>query len=78
MTTFTNFDNTSGSHTTLGDLHSKSITEDMRGCLHLTIPPTQDSTHSSEGEWSILVKQTPDELWSSPVVKVVNDSLNST
>ena len=78
MTTFTNFDNTSGSHTTLGGSHSKSVTEDKSGCLHLTIPPTQDSTHGSEGEWSVLVKQTPDEFWSSPVIRVVNDSLNST
>ena len=78
MTTFTNFDNTSASHTTLGDSHSNSITEDMHGCLHHTIPPTQDSTHGSEGEWSVLVKQTPDELWSSPVIRVVNNSVNST
>ena len=27
---------------------------------------------------SVLVKQTPDEFWSSPVIRVVNDSLNST
>ena len=78
MTTFTNFDNTSGSHTTLGESHSKSMTEDKHECLHLTIPPTQDSTHGSEGEWSVLVKQTPDEFWSSPVIRVVNDSLNLT
>jgi hypothetical protein len=77
MTTFNNFDNTDTSRTTLGDSHSKSTTGDMRGSLHPTIPPTQDSTHGSEGEWSILVKQTPDELWSSPVIRVINDSLDS-
>ena len=27
---------------------------------------------------SVLIKQTPDEFWSSPVIKVVNDSINST
>ena len=75
MTTFNNFDHTDTSRTTMGDSRSSSTS---RRCMDPTIPPTQDSTHSSEGEWSILVKQTPDELWCSPVVKVVDDSLNST
>ena len=80
MTMFNNFDNTDTSHTTMGDSHSDSITVSKCTCvdLHPTIPPTQDSTHSSEGEWSVLAKQTPHELWSSPVVRVVDDSLNST
>jgi hypothetical protein len=78
MTTFNNFDNTDTSRTTLGDSHSESTTGDMRGCLYPTVPPTQDSTHSSEGEWSVLVQQTPDEFWNSPVIRVVNDSLDST
>ncbi len=78
MTTFNNFDNTDTSHTTMGDSHSDSTTVDICGCLHPNIPPTQDSTHSGEEEWSILAKQTPDELWNSPVIKVVDDSLNST
>lgn len=76
MTRFNNFGNTDTSHTTLGDTHSSCTTEDMLGCLHSSIPPTQDeSTHGSV-EWSILAKQTPDELWTSPVIRVVNDSLN--
>ena len=78
MTTFNNFDNTDSSRTTMG--HSCS---DSSACVHVTfmdptLPPTQDFSHSNEGEWSILAKQTPTELWDSPVVKVVDDSLNST
>ena len=77
MTTFNNFDNTDTSHTTMGDSCSRS-TACKHMCMDPTIPPTQDSTHGSEGEWSVLAKQTPDELWSSPVIRVVDDSLNST
>ena len=78
MTTFNNFDNSDTSHTTVGDSCSNSTACMHNMCINPTIPPTQDSTHSSDGEWSILVKQTPDELWSSPVIRVVDDSLNST
>ena len=78
MTTFNNFDNTDTSRTTMGHSCSNSTS-----CVHVTfmdptLPPTQDSSRSNEGEWSILAKQTPIELWSSPVVKIVDDSLNST
>ena len=74
MTTFNNFDHTDTSQTTMGDSQSNSTSVDTHRCMNLTIPPTQDSAHSSEGEWSILAKQTPNELWCSPVVKVVDNS----
>ena len=70
MTTFNNFDDSDSRLTTQMETSSKCDTCPV-------IPPTQDSTHNSEGEWSILAKLTPDELWCSPVVKMVNNSLNS-
>ena len=70
MTTFNNFDDSDSRLTTQMETSSKCDTCPV-------IPPTQDSTHNSEGEWSILAKLTPDELWCSPVVKMVDNSLNS-
>ena len=77
MTTLNNFDDTDTTHNAMHG--SPTATDESKStctCEHSAIiPPTQDSTHFSEGEWSVLAKQTPDDLWCSPVVKVVDNSL---
>lgn len=93
MTTFNNFDstelNTDTSRTTMDEHHSKShchvplsavMTHSTGTCTRTqpAIPPTQDSTYNSEGEWSVLAKQTPDDLWCSPVIKVVDNTFSTT
>lgn len=76
MTTLKNFDDTD---TTSNTMHGPPTATDESKCPctceHSAVPPTQDSTHYSEGEWSVLAKQTPNDLWCSPVVKVVDNSL---
>ena len=77
MTTFNDFDDTKGSRCGLVSMdttRSVSTTADAHEVMCSVVPPTQDSTHDDEGEWSILAKQTPDYLWCSPVVKVIENS----
>ena len=72
VTTLNKFDDTDTTHNVT---HGPPTASDEHKCEHSTIPPTQDSTHYSEEEWSVLAKQTPDDLWCSPVVKMVDNSL---
>ena len=79
MTTFNNFDDTKASRCGLVSMDttrsvSTTCTADAHEVMCSVVPPTQDSTHDDEGEWSILAKQTPDDLWCSPVVKVIENS----
>ena len=79
MITFNNFDDSDTRHTqSICAMETSTCNVDKHdddGCS--LIPPTQDSTYGSDREWSILVKQTPDDLWCSPIVKVVDDSFSS-
>ena len=70
MTTLNNFDDT---QTTMDGPRSTTNTDERESPTDPLI--TQDSCNSSEGEWSVLAKQTPDDFWCSPVVKVVDSSL---